>query len=78
MLTCRAAVCPVRDLLEDAGADDHAGRSWARVAGCGNCRGYVEQVRSTMAVLGALPQDLVSADFRHRMLEGFRGWQSPP
>ncbi len=53
------------------------GRPRARVVGCGDCRGYVEQVRSTMAVLGALPQDLVTPDFRRRLLEGFRGWQSP-
>lgn len=77
MLTCRAAVCPARDLCEDAALDEQVARSWTRVTGCGSCRGYVEQVRSTMAVLGALPQDLVSADFRHRLLEGFRGWQSP-
>jgi hypothetical protein len=77
MLTCRAAVCPARDLFEDLSAEEQAGRSWGRVTGCGSCRGYVEQVRSTMAVLGALPQDMVPADFRHRLIEGFRGWQSP-
>jgi hypothetical protein len=37
----------------------------------------VEQVQTTMAMLGSLPQDLVSADFRRRLLEGFRGWPMP-
>lgn len=77
MLTCRAPDCPARDLFDDAGAEEPPGRAWGRVSGCGDCRGYVEQVRSTMAVLGALPQDLVTPDFRRRVLEGFRGWQAP-
>lgn len=77
MLTCRAAICPARDLIEESGVEDQPTRARARGAGCGSCRGYVEQVRSTMALLGALPPDMVPAEFRYRLLEGFRGWQSP-
>jgi hypothetical protein len=41
---------------------------------CDGCVAFIEQVRSTVRVLGALPEDSLSREVRDLLLEVFRGW----
>jgi hypothetical protein len=35
---------------------------------------YVEQMRTTVQVLGELPEESLSPDVRDRLIDAFRGW----
>jgi len=73
-LTCRGLVELVTDYLEDA--LDHVARRRfeAHLGECDGCVAYVEQMRTTVQVLGELPEESLSPDVRDRLLDAFRGW----
>jgi len=73
-LTCRGLVELVTDYLEDA--LDHVARQRfeAHLGECDGCVAYVEQMRTTVQVLGELPEESLSPDVRDRLLDAFRGW----
>lgn len=44
------------------------------LADCDGCDRYLEQIRTTVAALGHLPQESLPADTRDRLLAAFRDW----
>jgi anti-sigma factor RsiW len=48
----------------------------AHLGECPFCTSYLEQMRATVARLGALPGDPLPADVRADALAAFRDWRS--
>ncbi|WIM92947.1 zf-HC2 domain-containing protein [Actinoplanes oblitus] len=46
----------------------------AHLAECDGCDRYLEQIRTTVAALGHLPEESLAADVRDRLLSAFRDW----
>lgn len=73
-LTCQQLVELVTEYLEDALDPAVRGRFERHLAGCAGCRAYLEQMRSTLSVLGRLGQDVVPAPVLDELMEAFRDW----
>jgi anti-sigma factor RsiW len=74
-LTCQELVELVTDYLDGALAPAERARFEAHVSGCEGCAAYLEQMRSTLALLGALPADALSPQAHGELLAAFRGWR---
>jgi anti-sigma factor RsiW len=75
-LSCQELVELVTDYFEGAlPADEHA-RFEEHAERCQGCGVYLEQMRTTIRLLGRLPVDEVSADAERELLAAFRGWRS--
>jgi len=73
-MSCRELVELVTDYLEDALDPLTRERFVAHLRECDGCAAYVEQMRTTVRVLGEIPEDSLPADVRDRLLDVFRGW----
>jgi anti-sigma factor RsiW len=73
-MTCRELAELVTEYLEGALDAETRGRFEAHLEMCEGCVAYLEQMRSTMRVLGALPAESLMPPVRERLLEVFRGW----
>ena len=73
-MSCRELVELVTDYLEDALDPLTRERFVAHLRECDGCAAYVEQMRTTVRVLGEIPEDSLSVDIRDRLLDVFRGW----
>lgn len=71
-LTCQEIVELVTAYLE-GDLDDETARTFEdHLAVCPGCETYVEQFRVTIAALGDVPVDTLSADTQARLLDVFR------
>jgi anti-sigma factor RsiW len=75
-LTCRELVELVTDYLEGALTPDERHRFERHLGGCSVCPRYVEQLRTTIRVLGRLGEDDVTEPARSALLEAFRAWKT--
>jgi hypothetical protein len=74
-LTCRQLVELVTDDLEGAlDARDRA-RFASHVDSCAGCAAYLEQMRETLRVLGALEPEALHPVAERELLAAFRGWK---
>ena len=74
-LTCQELVETVTAYPEGMlGAADRAIFE-AHLASCDGCRIYLEQMRRTIAAVGTLSEDTLSASDRDRLLDLFRAWK---
>ena len=76
-LTCAELVELVTDYLEGQLPDGERRRFDAHLATCDGCTAYVEQMRTTIAVAGRVPEPELSPELEQRLLDAFRGWRSP-
>jgi anti-sigma factor RsiW len=76
-LTCQHVVELMTDYLEGALSPDERRRFEAHLAHCAACRQYLEQLRSTLDVLGRIPQPEVDPAVREELLELYRRSRSP-
>ena len=75
-LPCQELVERVTDHLEGALEPELRARLEQHLEECEGCVEHVDQVRRTIALLGALPQDEgLSSDARSRLLVAFREWR---
>jgi len=74
-LSCQALIELVTEYLEGALASDDRLALERHVAICPPCRGYFAQMRRTIEVGGAVPEEDLSPELRERMVEAFRGWK---
>jgi anti-sigma factor RsiW len=74
-LTCRELVELVTDYLDDALSRRDREAFEAHVAGCTNCRTYVEQFRKTVELTGALREGDVSPEAADTLLAHFAEWK---
>ena len=75
-LTCKELVEIVTDYLEDRLSPDEKRRFEQHVAGCKGCRNYLDQMRETIHLVGALREESMPVPMRERMLRAFRDWKS--
>jgi predicted anti-sigma-YlaC factor YlaD len=75
-LSCQELVELVTDYLEGALSEAERARFEEHLRPCGGCRGYVEQMRQTIEVVGRLSVDVLTPEAERDLLEAFRGWRS--
>jgi anti-sigma factor RsiW len=74
-MACRELVEVVTDYLEGTLAAGDRRRLEEHLAECPYCAAYIEQMRETIAALGTVGDESISAETRHELLEAFRGWR---
>lgn len=72
-LTCRELVELLTDYLEGTLTPDDTAAVDGHLAGCPACRTYLDQLRTTITVLGAVPPETVSTLTTDAVLAAFRG-----
>ena len=75
-LSCQELVELVTDYFEGALPPGEHARFEAHVERCRGCGVYLEQMRTTIRLLGHLPVDELPAGAELELLEAFRGWRS--
>jgi anti-sigma factor RsiW len=75
-LTCRELVELVSDYLEGALPSAERTRFEAHIAACEHCATYLRQMCETLAVLGELPAETVSARAEAALRTTFREWKA--
>lgn len=76
-MSCKEFVELVTDYLEGRMAPGDAERFDAHIQICPPCGYYLEQMRTTLGVLGRIPEETVSDDARSELLHAFAEWHSP-
>jgi predicted anti-sigma-YlaC factor YlaD len=74
-LTCREMVELVSDYLEGALDDRDRALFEQHLVLCDGCSAYLDQMRSTVMLVGRLREDSLDAPVRDRLLETFRAWR---
>ena len=75
-LSCQELVELVTDYLEGALPDVDRARFENHVARCAGCRAYLEQMRSTIRLVGRLAPSDVDPAAEETLLAAFRDWKS--
>lgn len=75
-LTCRELVELVTDYLEEALVPRDRVRFEQHLAHCDGCANYLEQMRQTLTVVGALGEEAMSEPAKQEILAAFRHWQA--
>jgi predicted anti-sigma-YlaC factor YlaD len=75
-LVCREVVELVSDYLEGALREEERARFEEHLAMCDGCLAYLEQMRLTLRVAGALRPEAVDPHVCAHLVEAFRGWSS--
>ncbi|HSK25946.1 MAG TPA: zf-HC2 domain-containing protein [Jiangellales bacterium] len=73
---CQQVVELVTDYLEDALDADLRSRVEAHLADCDGCQEYLEQMRTTVNLLGRVPVDTLSQQARTDLLAAFRDFHA--
>ena len=74
-LTCQELVELVTNYLEGALSPAERMRFEAHVGQCSHCPTYLDQMRTTIRLLGKLTTEAVSPAARHKLLVRFRDWK---
>jgi anti-sigma factor RsiW len=75
-LMCRQAVELVTDYLEGTLAADERARFEAHLAACPHCTEYLREMRLTIAALGRVEPESLSADARADLVALYRSWRT--
>jgi len=73
-LTCAQVVELVTDYLEGGLSDADRARFDAHLSACDGCTNYLDQIRVTIAVVGRVREEDLSAEAKAGLLTAFRGW----
>jgi len=73
-LTCARVVELVTEYLEGGLSDADRARFEAHLSVCDGCTNYLEQIRVTIAVVGRVNADDLSAETRAGLLAAFQEW----
>jgi predicted anti-sigma-YlaC factor YlaD len=73
-LTCQELVEIVSDYLEGALSEADRERFDAHLEVCEGCRRYLDQMRTTIRVVGTLTEDDLDPGARVQLLQLFREW----
>ena len=74
-LTCQQLVELVTDYLEGAMPPEDRDRFEQHLVLCDGCASYLEQMRTTVMVAGALTEQSIAPDAQERLLTIFRDWK---
>jgi anti-sigma factor RsiW len=75
-MECRAAVELMTAYLEGVLDDRSRRRFETHLAGCPACRAYLDQMRATIALLGRLEPDRLTADVRAELVSTYRAFHT--
>jgi anti-sigma factor RsiW len=75
-IVCQQAVELVTDYLEGALSRRERKRLEAHLRACPNCSAYLEQIKMTIALAGAVEADDLSPEARRDLSELYRRWRS--
>ncbi len=75
-IVCQQAVELVTEYLEGSLSRRDRRRFEAHVRACPNCRAYVEQIRMTIELTGAVEPDDLTAEARRDISDLYRRWRS--
>lgn len=75
-LTCRHVVELVTGYLEGTLPRRARRRVERHLAACDGCTAYVEQMRTTLAALGTIPEESLTPEARDALLHAFRDWNA--
>ena len=74
-IVCQQAVELVTDYLEGALSRGQRRRFERHLRACPNCTAYVEQIRLTIALAGAVETDELTPEARQDLSELYRRWR---
>ncbi len=74
-ISCREFVELVTEYLEGDMPTSRRTQFDGHVAGCEGCATYLDQMRETLRLTGALSEEAVPAGGRERLLTAFRDWR---
>lgn len=74
-LTCHELVELVTDYMENALSPTERARFEEHLRGCTVCPRYVEQLRTTVRVIGRLTEENLPDSVRQSLLTAFRTWK---
>ena len=77
-LSCQELVELVTDYLDGALSPRDRERFDGHIAGCDYCRDYLEQIRVTIRLSGALRPEELAPEAEAALLEAFRDWKRRP
>lgn len=77
-MTCEELVELVTAYLDGALAEPDRRAFEEHLALCPGCERYLTQFETTIALLGALPAESLSAPVRERLLQAFAEWRRTP
>ena len=75
-MKCREMVELMTDYLEGALSARDRERFEEHIAGCDGCRSYLEQMRSTMRLVGRIPDEPISERLQEELMQAFREWKA--
>jgi anti-sigma factor RsiW len=75
-LSCQEVVELVTDYLEDALSGEERLLVEQHLAGCTKCDAYLEQMRTTIRLVGRVDPAALSPEARRDLVEAFRGFRS--
>jgi anti-sigma factor RsiW len=75
-VNCQEFVELVTAYLEDQLPGDDRAAFEEHLRLCPGCDRYLEQFRTTIALLGQLPEESISAPARDRLLDAFADWRA--
>jgi anti-sigma factor RsiW len=74
-MPCQELVEVITDYLEGALSPKDRLRFEEHLELCSGCRNYVEQMRVTISLTGALKTDSIPDGIREQLLSAFRDWK---
>jgi len=74
-LPCKELVEVITDYFEGRLSQEDRRRFDHHLLGCGGCRNYVEQMRETIRLVGAISEDDIPVDAREHLLAAFGDWK---
>ena len=75
-LSCQELVELVTDYLEGALPEEERRRFEEHIGPCSGCREYVEQMRTTVQLVGRLSPETISREAEEALLAAFRNWKA--
>lgn len=66
----------VTDYLEGALGDEERERFDVHLARCKGCRAYLDQMETTVRLLGRLPASALAPEAEQALLDAFRDWKT--
>ncbi len=74
-MNCKSLVELVTEYLEGTLPETERARFETHLAGCDACTNYLEQIRTTIRVAGALSEEQIPVAAREALLDVYRRWR---
>lgn len=75
-LTCKELVTLISEYFEGALPAELRSRFDQHIAHCGNCAAYLEQLRTTIRLVGTLRERDIEPQARQALMSAFHDWKA--